>query len=86
MDKYQTQWRIDNGLPPPKIPQWYTDLYAVELLNDEEMVKWLWECGPSWGTIGDTHMRCLGRIDPSFRKAIKRGLINPSADRLPIRS
>ena len=65
-------------LAPP--PQWFVDQHASDM-DDQSLAEWLTGCGPKWATIAETHMRCIGKIDQSLRKAIRRGWITPGADR-----
>jgi hypothetical protein len=70
-------YRASIGLPPAiPIPQWFIDQQIWDA-GDQTMAEWLTESGPGWARIAETHMRCLGHIDRSLRKALRHGWINP---------
>ena len=80
--EHTNQIRACQGLPPAEpLPQWFIDMYSNELLDDDAFAAWLAGCGQRWATIAEVHVRCLGKVDRSLRKALKRGWINPAEDR-----
>jgi hypothetical protein len=70
-------YRATLGLPPMgPIPQWFIDQLIWDA-GDGALAAWLVQSGPEWARIAETHMRCLGHIDRSLRKALRKGMIHP---------